>query len=220
MRYDVEELYDYDVLRKITEPTMFVVRLSEPTLVLGRSQPLSVFDQEKILDALYRRRRGGGGIVLLQPDDIWIDWWIPSADERWHPDVHQSSMMVGRWWQEALSDQVKDDFTVHDGSLEGDPSIRVACFAGRGPGEVFLEGKKVVGVTQWRVREGIFLSTVAHAASSQPIIDVLATPPPGLDLALDHHTLKSAGISDSEAIVDFLRANTGVWRFRQLYLNA
>jgi len=220
VRYDVEELYDYDVLRSLTEPTMFVVRISEPTFILGGSQPLTVFDQEKVSNALYRRRRGGGGVVLLQPDDVWVDWWIPASDERWHKDVHESSVMVGEWWRKALADQVKSELLVHGGVMEGDPSLRVACFAGKGPGEVFSDDKKVVGVTQWRVREGIFLSTVLHAAPSQPILGVLASVPDGLAEALEHHTLESLGITDSEAVVDSLRHTTGDWRFRQLYLNA
>ena len=55
------------------------------------------------------------------------------------------------------------------------------CFAGRGPGEVFVDERKAVGVTQWRVREGVFVSTVLHAG---PTTDVLRYPrevPDGLD---------------------------------------
>ena len=199
---------------------MFVVRISEPTFILGGSQPLGVFNADRAQSALYRRRRGGGGVVLLQPDDIWVDWWIPHTDERWHKDVHQSSVMVGEWWVNALSDQVEGEFQVHGGAMEGDPSLRVACFAGKGPGEVFFLGRKVVGVTQWRVREGIFLSTVLHAHDSLAITDLLDFVPEGLTEALDHHTVSSVGIQDSEAVVDFLRSNTGPWRFRQLYLQS
>ena len=82
--------------------------------------------------------------------------------------------MVGQWWADVLSDVVDGDVTVHDGPLEGDPAYRLVCFAGRGPGEVFVDDKKAVGVTQWRVREGIFVSTVMHAHASD---DVLALPP-------------------------------------------
>ena len=67
---EVEELYDYDVVRSLSEPTMFVVRLGEPTLVLGASQSVKILDRNKVGSLALRRRRGGGGLVLLQPDDL------------------------------------------------------------------------------------------------------------------------------------------------------
>jgi len=47
---ELEELYDYDVLRRVKEPTMFVVRLEKPTLVLGSSQSVDLLDLEKTSD--------------------------------------------------------------------------------------------------------------------------------------------------------------------------
>ena len=38
----------------------------------------------------------------------------------------------------------------------------LVCFAGRGPGEVFLGARKVVGLTQWRAREGALFSSCAY----------------------------------------------------------
>lgn len=215
---DIEELYDYDVLRRQEEATMFVVRLEAPTFVLGGSQPSSVIRDEVLEHALVRRRRGGGGIVLLQPGDVWIDWWIPANDDRWSKDVHESSNMAGSWWLSALKNSGVANATLHIGSLEGEVAHRLACFAGRGPGEIFSDGKKVVGVTQWRVREGIFLSSVLHAFPSLPLVDALVDAPSSLEPALDHHTLDSLAITDSEALVGHIRQNSGSWRFRQLFL--
>src|SRR5581483_10309204 len=36
------------------------------------------------------------------------------------------------------------------------------CFSGRGPGEVFFEGHKVVGLSQWRSRQGALFSMCAY----------------------------------------------------------
>ena len=38
----------------------------------------------------------------------------------------------------------------------------LVCFAGRGPGEVFHGDRKVVGLSQWRAREGALFSSCAY----------------------------------------------------------
>lgn len=205
MRDDVEELYDYDVLRKLTSPTMLIVRTSEPTFVLGGSQSLDVLDPQRRQRVALRRRRGGGGVVLLQPDDVWIDWWLPADDARWSSDVHVTSIAVGEWWRHVLAARLQREVIVHHGALEGDRAWRVACFAGRGPGEIFVDGRKVVGVTQWRVREGVFVSSVLHAHSSSALLHLLVTAPDGLAEALQHHTLETLGLEGDDvtsALVD------------------
>lgn len=219
MTPEVDELYDYQALRSVEEPTMFVVRLGEPTLVLGSSQSLEMLDTGRIGEVVVRRRRGGGGVVLLQPDDLWIDWWIPASDARWSRDVHASSLRVGGWWSDALSSQVEGDIVVHDGPLEGDLRHRVVCFAGRGPGEVFVNGRKAVGIAQWRVREGIFLTSVLPAGSTSSVVDFLLESPPGLRDALDHHVTGSLSLDPEQLVVE-LATRSGPWRVRQLFLTA
>jgi lipoate-protein ligase A len=215
----VEELYDYDVLRALTSPTMMIVRISEPIFVLGGSQSLDVLDEERRARVALRRRRGGGGVVLLQPDDVWIDWWIPADDERWSPDVHVTSHRVGECWYDVLVERHEGDVLVHQGALAGDPAWRVACFAGRGPGEVFVDGRKAVGVTQWRVREGVFVSTVLPSRSSAPLLDVMANVPEGLASALEHHTLSTLDL-DGDDVTSALITRSQPVDIRQLFLIA
>jgi len=214
------ELYDYDLLRAERDAVMFVVRTDRPTLVLGSAQSIELLDSDGLGDIALRRRRGGGGLVLLQPDDLWIDWWIPAGDDRWRSDVHASSRMAGLWWAEALADFVEGLITVHDGPLEGDPAFRLVCFAGRGPGEVFVDGRKAVGVTQWRVREGIFVSTVMPAHASHEVLTFLKEQPEGLDQALDHQVLSSLSDAEPEVLVAALRRISGPWVNRTLSLHA
>jgi lipoate-protein ligase A len=213
------ELYDYDELRVEVEATMYVVRTSRPTLVLGSSQSPDLLDVEQVGDTPVRRRRGGGGLVLLQPDDLWIDWWIPADDPRWRSDVHASSRMVGQWWADVLTRVVDGVVTVHDGPLEGDPAYRLVCFAGSGPGEVFLDGRKAVGVTQWRVREGIFASTVMHAHASNDLVRFLRVVPEGLERALSHQVLSSLTDVSRENLIATLRQTSGPWRERVIDLH-
>jgi lipoate-protein ligase A len=218
VRGDVEDLYDYDNLRRETDATMYVVRVTQSTLVLGSSQSIDVVDLKALHDTPIRRRRGGGGLVLLRPDDLWIDWWIPASDPRWSNDVHVSSMMAGSWWAEALKSFTNEPLSVHRGSLEGDVDFRVVCFAGRGPGEVFVAQRKAVGLTQWRVREGVFLSSVLHAHATSDVLAYLAHVPEGLSDALDHQTLSSFSLQDPEVLVDLLVSSSGPWRLRRLLL--
>ncbi|MBW4079277.1 MAG: hypothetical protein HIU84_12365 [Acidobacteria bacterium] len=215
MNLEVRNLYDYDVVRQLCQATMFVLRLDQPTLVLGSSQSVNVLDLDRLGSLALRRRRGGGGLVLLQPGDLWIDWWIPQGDERWSHDVHVSSIRSGERWRQALDPYVKGAARVHQGSLEGEPALRVVCFAGRGPGEVFVHDRKAVGLTQWRVREGIFVSTVIHASSSSTIVDLLRDPPSGILEALDHHVLSTLGVDNPEELLETLVAMSGPWQVRQ-----
>ena len=213
----VADLYDYEALRHL-EATMFVVELDRPTLVLGAHQSIDVLDRSRVGDRPVRRRRGGGGLVYLQPGDLWVDWWLPASDPRWSSDVHASSILAGHWWSGVLARRVAGEVSVHAGSLEGDPAHRLVCFAGRGPGEVFVDGRKAVGLTQWRVREGIFVSTVVHSTPSNDVISLLSSAPEGLASALDHHVL--AGLSgDRDGLIDGLVQSSGPWQLRHRHLS-
>jgi lipoate-protein ligase A len=201
---EIRDLYDYNHIRGLKVPTMWVAHVERPTLVLGGSQSADVINPSSLASADLRRRRGGGGLVLLRPRDIWVDWWIPADDLRWAYDVHVSSNAVGSWWAEALGELVDGEVSVHRGPLSGDPAFRQVCFAGQGPGEVFVDGAKAVGLTQWRVREGVFLSTVLLRDTPRDVLAYLSTVPLGLADALDHDALASLHIDDVPALIERL----------------
>jgi lipoate-protein ligase A len=214
----VAELHDYNELRSTSSPLMLVVQVDRPLLVLGSSQSLDILNTRRLGDTPIRRRRGGGGLVLLQPGDLWVDWWIPASDGRWSDDVHVGSQLAGAWWKAALDPLVEGVISLHRGALEGDPAYRLVCFAGAGPGEVFVDGRKAVGVTQWRVREGMFLSSALLTHDSAAILSCLQVIPDGLESELNHHTMATLGIVSSQGIVESLRVASSPATYRPIEL--
>ena len=147
------------------------VSLCEPTggaVVLGSSQPESVADADRCreagLDVL--RRRSGGGAVLVRPGgQLWVDVFVPRGDDRFDDDVLASFAFLGSAWCEALADSLPGagaSLSVASGrSAPATTWSKVLCFAGLGAGEVSVEGRKVVGISQRRDRLGAWFHSMA-----------------------------------------------------------
>jgi lipoate-protein ligase A len=158
-------LFDVEQFRTETRRIAVVREVTGPTLVLGSTQPTELVDAAAMRerDVDLARRRGGGGAVYLGPDEqLWIDVWIPRADPLWVADVSAAAEWVGAWWAEALAVLGRHDLEVHRGRSMPGESGDLVCFAGRGPGEVFQDDRKVVGLSQWRAREGALFSSCAY----------------------------------------------------------
>lgn len=135
--------------------SLWLPTLSRPrTLVLGSSQSKQDVDEAR-LEANgieLATRRTGGGAVLVGPDDlVWFDVVLPSTDPLWDSDVSRSFDWLGEAVQRALS-TLGIDTERHSGSLVSTEWSRQVCFAGLGPGELTIDGKKVVGMSQRRTR--------------------------------------------------------------------
>jgi lipoate---protein ligase len=157
----------FDVERFRAEPQrLLVVRVvTSPTVVLGSTQPseLVVGAAAHTSGVDIARRRGGGGAVYLEPGDpLWLDAWIPHDDPLWQHDVSAAASWVGAWWVAALEELGLRGLDVHTGRAVPGDLGELVCFAGRGPGEVFHHGQKVVGLSQWRAREGALFSSCAY----------------------------------------------------------
>ncbi len=136
---------------------VWVQHVDRPALVLGSTQPEDLVDREAAGRAGVEvvRRRSGGGAVLVEPGGtVWVDVVVPPDDPLWDDDVGRAAHWVGEAWADALTACGVAGATVHTGGLVTTPWSRQVCFAGMGPGEVAVGGRKVVGVAQRRTRDG------------------------------------------------------------------
>ena len=136
-------------------PTIVDVRVTQPALVLGSTQPpAAALAPDPPIDVV--RRRSGGGAVLVEPGDVaWVDVFVPAGHPRWQDDVGRAFWWLGDAWASALGSLgVGGRIEVHKGPLVRSPWSPLVCFAGLGPGEVTVDGRKAVGVAQRRTRAG------------------------------------------------------------------
>ncbi|HVX22932.1 MAG TPA: hypothetical protein VHB02_16430 [Acidimicrobiales bacterium] len=174
----------FDVDRFRSHPGRLVVvrTVDRPTVVLGSTQPETVVDAARAARAgvAVVRRRSGGGLVHLAPGDpVWVDAWVPRTDPLWQDDVVAAAGWAGEWWQDAVAavaGPAAGTLSVHHGPSAPTAWSGLVCFAGMGPGEVATaDGRKVVGLAQWRSRQGALVHGCAYRHwDPAPLVDVAA----------------------------------------------
>jgi lipoate-protein ligase A len=151
--------------------------VDRPALVLGSAQADDVADRAAATAAGVDvvRRRSGGGAVLLTPGDVtWVDVVIPSDDRLWDHDVGRAFHWLGEAWAATLA-AVGISAAVHRGALRRGPWSDLVCFAGLGPGEVTVAGRKAVGMSQRRSRDGArFQCALLHRWEPHRLVALLA----------------------------------------------
>ena len=158
---------DDDVL-----PAVWVLEVDRPALVVGSAQrPEEVADLRACAAAGVDvvRRRSGGGAVLLEPGAVvWFDVVVP-ADHLQAvgvgDDVGASMGWLGGHVRTALTALGVAGASVHGGPMTACSAwCPLICFAGIGPGEVLLDGVKLVGISQRRSRPGSRFQCAVHTA--------------------------------------------------------
>jgi lipoate-protein ligase A len=163
--------------RPVGERSVVVYEVARPVLVLGSSQRDDVVDWDRVAQRGVEvvRRRSGGSAVLVEPAAaVWADVTIPPEDPLWDHDVGRAFHWLGAAWAEVLA-AAGVAGRWHDGPMRKTPWSAWVCFAGLGPGEVTVKGRKVVGLSQRRTREGVLFQCCA-VRHWQPdrLLDLLA----------------------------------------------
>ena len=170
-------------LLELDEPPPDTLRLARiltvdgPGLVLGSTQQAGTADQTRAAAAgveVLRRRSGGGAVLLWPGRQVWVDFFVGVADPLFHDDVTLAARWVGQLWSSAVAKFAAAPCSVHTGRLVADRWGRLVCFAGTGPGEVLVGGRKVVGISQRRSRDRVRIQTAARIRSGAG--DPVATP--------------------------------------------
>jgi lipoate-protein ligase A len=211
-------LFDVEQFRHLAERLAVVRRVEQPTLVLGSTQRADLVDGSRAaalaVDVVHRR--GGGGSVLLRPaDHVWIDAWIPRGDPLWKDDVTSAAAWVGAWWSAALGEVGITGCRVHRGRSVPGEFGGLVCFAGQGPGEVFSGGRKVVGLSQWRSREGALFMACAYLKwEPGPLVELLA-----LDIP-ERHALAGALSGVAVGLADLAPSGPDLPKLSQVLLTS
>jgi lipoate-protein ligase A len=141
-----------------------ILEVDRPALVLGSGQPDGDVDIEATTAAgvdVVRRRSGGAAVYVAPGALVWVDMIIPAGDPRWDADVGRAMWWIGEAWAAALDQAGAGPAQVWRDAMRPSAWSRQVCFAGLGPGEVRVDGRKVVGVAQRRVRRGALFQTAA-----------------------------------------------------------
>jgi lipoate-protein ligase A len=164
--------------RPVGERSVVVLDVTRPTVVLGSSQKDDAVDRNRAearrVDVV--RRRSGGAAVLVEPGAaLWIDVTIPAGDPLWHDDVGRAFHWLGAAWAGVVTAATGRAARWHDGPLQATPWSPMVCFAGLGPGEVTIDGRKVVGLSQRRTREAtLFQCCALRRWEPARLLDLLA----------------------------------------------
>jgi lipoate-protein ligase A len=162
------------------ERALWCFEPDRPALVLGSTQPAAAVDVEACARAgvdVVRRRSGGGAVLLVPGEVLWIDVVVPAGDPLWSDDIGRAAHWLGDAWAAALAAGGVAGPTVHRGPLVRAPWSDVVCFAGLGPGEVTIDGRKVVGISQRRTRAAARFQCAALLMWDPGALVALLAPP-------------------------------------------
>jgi len=159
-------------------PSVRLLAASSTAIVLGSAQNPDQVDVDRASragTAIVRRCSGGGAVLIAPRRAVWVDVLVPRGHPRWDDDIGRAGWWLGEAWVAALASTGLDGGLVHRGALMRTQWSDRICFAGLGPGEVTIGGRKVVGISQRRTKTGALFQCVA-LVSWDPValLEVLA----------------------------------------------
>jgi lipoate-protein ligase A len=160
--------------------TVWCFEPAAPAVILGSTQPEATVDRDACRRAgvdVVRRRSGGGAVLLVPGEVLWVDVVVPAGDPLWRDDIGVATHWLGDAWAAALASSGVTGASVHRGPLVRAPWSDVLCFAGLGPGEVTIDGRKVVGISQRRTRHFARFQCAALLAWDPAALVALLAPP-------------------------------------------
>jgi lipoate-protein ligase A len=167
--------------RHLTFPTfesrqIIIHEIDKPTMVFGTAQKNMSLSED--IECEYVSRKSGGGAVFLEPDEVlWVDFVIPREDPLWCNDIGQSSVWLGELWAGAMK-EIGVQGTVHYEEIRKNKLSSLICFAGLATGEVTVSGKKTIGISQRRTREGAWFQCAAlFSWPAKEMVDLLQLEP-------------------------------------------
>ncbi len=154
----------------------WVMETRRTALVLGSAQSVEAVDLDSMREMgieVARRRTGGGAVLIVPGESRWVDLVIPAGDPLWDDDVARAFHWVGEAWADALR-SLGMEAEVHRTAARDRERGSIVCFGGVGPGEVIVDGRKVVGISQRRTRGGARFQCMVHerfdAAKSAAVV--------------------------------------------------
>lgn len=116
---------------------------------LGRSQRGTAVEGQPA-----RSRSSGGGAVLVGPWLLRALVVVPRSHPALDGGPARAALWLGRLHQQWLA-----SLDIHAELYQGRLIDHWACFAGRAPGELVLDGRKLTGISQtWRRRRALLWS--------------------------------------------------------------
>lgn len=153
----------------IGRPQMALVRYGTPAVIYGRrghgdADP-DVPERARQSGHDLLRRRSGGGAVLAGPWLLGVDLLLPAA----HPLSAAGHIASFRWlgsvWHKSLRTlgvfvEIADAASIAESNAAAcEAGLDWVCFAGLSHGELIdVQGRKLLGLAQWRGRWGTLLS--------------------------------------------------------------
>lgn len=152
---------------------------TDAAIVLGRGQRTAT----PVPGHVQVQRPSGGGAVLMDADLLSLDVVLPAG----HPWLAEDDLgavfdPIGRAWAAALTDLGVVGAEVHTGPATatrlGPPEQRPlaeVCYASLGRSEVVVDGRKLVGLSQRRRRQGALVQCgIMRRWNPSPLIEALA----------------------------------------------